>query len=108
MTDQITFDRRFRSVRETYDDAYRQMKAYWLSRYSWGQPCDPKRAEDWATLAAHIMTVRVKEHRMPDLNVRYQFPSGNVGTISSLIDHYHDGWGLLEDLELVDECIEHA
>jgi len=43
-------DRRYKSVRLAMDKAYPQMVSYFAARYSWGQPCDPMRAKDWAYL----------------------------------------------------------
>ena len=104
--EKINYDMRFKDVRKVHDEAKRQMGAYWLSRYSWGQPCDPMRLEDWAALCANLKSKQVKG-LPPSLDDRFVFPSGNSGTLASLIEHYHDGWELLEDLGLWDTWPEH-
>lgn len=39
---------------------YSQMVRYFQARYSWGQPCDPRRATDWGTLCAYLRDCQVK------------------------------------------------
>jgi len=94
-------DRRYKSVRLAMDKAYPQMVSYFAARYSWGQPCDPMRAKDWAYLAGILATCQAKGEEIP-WKTWIKFPSGNTGSPSGLIDCYHDGWQLLEDLGVYD------
>lgn len=79
-----------------------QMVNYFAARYSWGQPCDPRRADDWGTLCAYLRDCQVKGLAC-DFNRSWTWPSGNRGSIGGLIGIYHDGWELLAELGLVDE-----
>jgi len=94
-------DRRYKNVREVMEKAYPQMTRYFAARYSWGQPCDPMRAKDWAYLAGILATCNAKGQEIP-WDKWFKFPSGNTGSPSGLIDCYHDGWQLLEDLGVYD------
>lgn len=98
----MRFDKRLKAAREAYARAYPQMIQYFAARYSWGQPCDPRRAEDWATLAGYLAEC---QHRGLDPAWDHSFiwPSGNKGTPAGLVNIYHDGWELLTDLGLY-EC----
>ena len=97
----VTIDRRYKFVRETMDRARPQMVQYFSARYSWGQPCDPQRAKDWATLAGYLATCQVKGMD-PEWNKRFAWESGNQGSPSGMVDCYHDGWELLQDLGVYD------
>jgi hypothetical protein len=97
----LTIDRRFSHVRQAMDKAYPQMIQYFACRYSWGQPCDPQRAKDWQALAGYLATCQCKGTD-PAWRDRFAFPSGNEGSPSGLIDCYHDGWQLIQDLGLYD------
>lgn len=97
----LTIDRRFAHVRKAMDKAYPQMIQYFACRYSWGQPCDPLRARDWAALAGYLATCQCKGMD-PVWHDRFVFPSGNIGSPSGLAASYHDGWELLADLGVHD------
>lgn len=98
---QLSIDRRYKFVRTVMEQAYPQMIRYYAARYSWGQPCDPMRAKDWAYLAGLLATSQCKGQPLAwDKPLR--FPSGNQGSPSGLVDIYHDGWELLQDLGLYD------
>lgn len=77
-----------------------QMVRYFQARYSWGQPCDPRRAEDWGTLCA-ILRAGLVNGEVVDWHERLTWPSGNEGTIAGLVNVYHDGGELLADLGLI-------
>ena len=89
-------------VKHQFNLGRSQMVSYFQARYSWGQPCDPRRAEDWGTLCAYL---RDCQHKglMADFRKVWAWPSGNKGSIAGLIDVYHDGYELLEELGLVEE-----
>jgi hypothetical protein len=97
----LSIDRRFRFVKDTEKAAYAQMVRYFAARYSWGQPCDPLRARDWAALAGYLATCQCKGED-PIWHDRFVFPSGNIGSPSGLTASYHDGWELLSDLGVHD------
>lgn len=109
MTQKISFDLRLKGMKKLHEEARKQMGMYWLARYSWGQPCDPRRAEDWAALVCYLETSRRHGFAVHELlDTPFEFPSGNTGTIRSLIDVYHDGWELLEDIGVVQNDMEDA
>lgn len=93
----IKLDRRIRRAREAFEEGKRQMQMYWLARYSFGQGCDPARAEDWGTLLGYLATC-LHRGEAPAWDTRFEFPSGNIGTPRSLVDVYHDGWELIADV----------
>lgn len=97
--EKIKFDKRVKVAMEAYRRAYPQMIQYFAARYSWGQPCDPRRAHDWATLAGYLAEHQWRGQEV-DWGQWYEWPSGNRGTLSGLVEVYHDGWALLEDLGL--------
>lgn len=97
-----TLDRRRSYVKHQINLGASQMVRYFASRYSWGQPCDPRRANDWGTLCAYLRDCQVKG-LAADFGRSWEWPSGNRGSISGLIGHYHDGGELLADLGLMDE-----
>jgi hypothetical protein len=97
--EKITFDKRLRITREIYAKAYPQMIQYFAARYSWGQPCDPARANDWAMLCAHLAGCQW-QGQDPAWDKQWAWPSGNHGSMAGMINCYHDGWALLEDLGL--------
>jgi hypothetical protein len=94
-------DRRVKLVQEATARAYPQMLNYFQCRYSWGQPCDPKRAADWATLAGYLATCNHRAQR-PGWHEVMSWPSGNTGSPAGMVEIYHDGWQLLADLGLYD------
>ena len=98
----IKIDRRFKDVVRVHEEARGQMVQYFAARYSWGQPCDPMRAKDWAMLAGYLMTC-YKTGKPLELDERFIWPSGNRGTIRSLVNQYHDGAELLDDLGICPE-----
>jgi len=79
-----------------------QMVRYFQARYSWGQPCDPRRADDWGTLCAVLRTGLAKGVEV-DWHERLVWPSGNAGSIAGMVGVYHDGHELLHDLGLIDD-----
>lgn len=93
----IKWDGRITWARSCYRKAYPQMINYFAARYSWGQGCDPRRAEDWATLAGYLAQCQYRAEE-PEWDTVFKWPSGNTGTPRGLVDIYHDGWALLEDL----------
>ena len=95
-------DYRRTHIKHTHNLGASQMVRYFAARYSWGQPCDPKRANDWGTLCAYL---RDCQHKglAADFSQVWLWPSGNKGTISGLIGIYHDGGELLEELGLLDQ-----
>lgn len=97
-----TLDRRRSYVKHQISLGAAQMVRYFSARYSWGQPCDPRRANDWGTLCAYLRDCQVKG-LAADFHRKWTWPSGNVGSISGMINNYHDGWELLSDLGLTDE-----
>ena len=78
-----------------------QMVRYFQSRYSWGQPCSPQRADDWGTLCAYLRDCQVKG-LSADFSRSWTWPSGNHGSISGLMGSYHDAYQLLDELGLVE------
>lgn len=100
----LPVDRRFKVVKDIYAKAYAQMQQYFLCRYSFGQVCCHDRANDWAVMCQSILTQQIKsgwyEMDSVDMATKHLFPSGSAGTISSLVNNYHDGWQLLVDLGL--------
>jgi hypothetical protein len=101
-------DRRIKRVRTMQAAAYVQMDRYFTARYSWGQGCDPARAHDWAALCMALDTQTYRgeydpceEWRAEFLFERFKWPSGNVGSIVSMVRMYHDGWDLLREWGLV-------
>ena len=97
--EKITFDKRLKASREAYRKAYPQMIQYFAARYSWGQPCDPARAHDWATLAGYLAMIQWRGQVVP-WDKQWTWPSGNHGSMAGLVGCYHDGWELLADLGL--------
>lgn len=96
-----SLDKRRAHVKNLIEAGRAQMVRYFACRYSWGQPCDPRRAYDWGVLCAYLRDCQF--HGVdPDYRARWVWPSGNAGTVGGLIDNYHDGWDLLADLGLVD------
>lgn len=94
-------DNRIAWVKKVQEKAFPQMTNYFISRYSWGQGCDPKRAKDWATLAGYLATCHHKAQR-PGWHEVMAWPSGNTGTPAGMVEIYHDGWELLADLGVYD------
>jgi hypothetical protein len=78
-----------------------QMKSYFQARYSWGQPCDPRRANDWGTLCAYLRDCQVKG-LAADFNRAWEWPSGNRGSIRGMMGIYHNSHELLEELNLIE------
>jgi hypothetical protein len=78
------------------------MVRYFQCRYSWGQPCDPRRANDWGTLCAYLRDCQVKG-LAADMSKAWEWPSGNKGSISGMMRIYHDSAELLEELGLLNE-----
>lgn len=97
--EKITFDKRIKWAKDRSIKGQVQMIGYFAARYSWGQPCDPLRAKDWGTLCGHLAALQWRGQD-PDWDKVYAWPSGNRGTLSGLVNLYHDGWALLEDLGL--------
>ena len=89
-------------IKHQFNLGQSQMVRYFQARYSWGQPCDPRRAEDWGTLCAYLRDCQEKG-LMADMSRTWIWPSGNKGSISGLVGIYHDGWELLDELGLVEE-----
>jgi hypothetical protein len=89
-------------VKQTHELGRAQMVRYFQARYSWGQPCDPRRANDWGTLCAYLRDCQEKG-LFADFRRSWVWPSGNKGSISGMLGIYHDGYELLADLGLVDE-----
>lgn len=89
-------------IKQAHSAGRSQMVSYFQARYSWGQPCDPRRADDWGTLCAYLRDCQEKG-LAADFSRYWEWPSGNRGSISGLIGIYHDGSELLADLGLLDE-----
>lgn len=104
--DQIikAIDRRRAHVRHQITLGKSQMVRYFAARYSWGQPCDPRRAYDWGILCAYLRDCQFNGVD-PDFRTPWAWPSGNRGSLGGMIDHYHDGWELLAELGLIDEGV---
>lgn len=94
-------DNRRAYVKRQRQEGIAQMKHYFMCRYSWGQPCDPKRAYDWGTLCAYLKDCQMKG-LSADFSRQWLWPSGNRGSISGLIGVYHDGHELLADQGLLE------
>ena len=96
-----TMDRRRAHIKHQINLGRAQMVRYFAARYSWGQPCDPRRAYDWGILCAYLRHC-IYEGIEPDYRAQWIWPSGNRGSVAGLIDIYHDGWELLAELGLVE------
>lgn len=96
-----TIDRRRAYIRDTIEAGRVQMVNYFAARYSWGQPCDPARANDWGVMCAHLRQC-LEQGKKPDYFAQWIWPSGNRGSIMRMIDVYHDGWDLLADIGAIE------
>lgn len=88
-------------VNQTHELGRAQMVRYFAARYSWGQPCDPRRANDWGTLCAYLRDCQQKG-LMADMSRTWEWPSGNKGSIVGMMGIYHDADELLADLGLLE------
>jgi hypothetical protein len=85
-------------LKDFIDISEQRFLLYFKNRYNENPIIE--RVNDWKSLIGLIKLALIKEIDF-NWHENYEFPSGNIGSLASLVIEY-DGWILLNDSGLVD------